>query len=135
MKVGTDGVLIGAWADVENIKSVLDIGCGTGLISLMIAQRCNAVITGVEYHRARRRQCQAHACSLYLADKDHAVRVILEPGYLFGTVTDATPDNAVGQSLFLPHLLDGIELRPEAGHDHEFLTCSHSAIDDIGQGL
>lgn len=39
MKVGTDGVLLGAWADVSSSKKVLDIGTGTGLISLMIAQR------------------------------------------------------------------------------------------------
>ncbi|AOM39238.1 tRNA(1)(Val) (adenine(37)-N(6))-methyltransferase TrmN [Xenorhabdus hominickii] len=39
MKVGTDGVLLGAWAPVYNKKRCLDIGCGSGLIALMIAQR------------------------------------------------------------------------------------------------
>lgn len=40
MKVGTDGVLLGAWADVSgSTRHVLDIGAGTGIISLMIAQR------------------------------------------------------------------------------------------------
>lgn len=40
MKVGTDGVLLGAWATLENQPySILDIGAGTGLISLMLAQR------------------------------------------------------------------------------------------------
>ncbi|MGN0230297.1 MAG: tRNA1(Val) (adenine(37)-N6)-methyltransferase [Muribaculaceae bacterium] len=39
MKVGTDGVLLGAWCDVENAKSTLDIGTGSGLIALMVAQR------------------------------------------------------------------------------------------------
>ncbi|TGD57658.1 tRNA1(Val) (adenine(37)-N6)-methyltransferase [Flavobacterium humi] len=43
MKVGTDGVLLGAWAPVEhNPYSVLDIGTGTGLIALMLAQRSSA---------------------------------------------------------------------------------------------
>ncbi len=39
MKVGTDGVLLGAWTDVANANSALDIGAGTGVIALMLAQR------------------------------------------------------------------------------------------------
>ena len=42
MKVGTDGTLLGAWAEIptnNRRKRILDIGCGTGLIALMMAQR------------------------------------------------------------------------------------------------
>ncbi|MFW9614045.1 MAG: tRNA (adenosine(37)-N6)-methyltransferase TrmM, partial [Macellibacteroides fermentans] len=42
MKVGTDGVLLGSWACVEGSSSILDVGTGTGLISLMVAQRSEA---------------------------------------------------------------------------------------------
>ncbi|MXN92064.1 methyltransferase [Flavobacterium sp. Sd200] len=43
MKVGTDGVLLGAWAPIKhNPYSILDIGAGTGLIALMLAQRSHA---------------------------------------------------------------------------------------------
>jgi tRNA1Val (adenine37-N6)-methyltransferase len=42
MKVGTDGVLLGAWTDVVSAQSILDIGTGTGLIALMCAQRSNS---------------------------------------------------------------------------------------------
>lgn len=39
MKVGTDGVLLGVWADIAAAQHLLDIGTGTGLIALMLAQR------------------------------------------------------------------------------------------------
>lgn len=48
MKVGTDGVLLGAWVEPESATNILDIGSGTGLISLMLAQRSNAKIIGIE---------------------------------------------------------------------------------------
>lgn len=48
MKVGTDGVLLGAWAMPPREGRILDIGTGCGLIALMLAQKCNAQITGIE---------------------------------------------------------------------------------------
>jgi tRNA1Val (adenine37-N6)-methyltransferase len=47
-KVGTDSVLLGASADVSGARKILDIGTGTGLIALMLAQRCGAEITAIE---------------------------------------------------------------------------------------
>ncbi len=48
MKVGTDGVLLGAWVETASVRSFLDVGTGTGLIALMLAQRSNAVIDAIE---------------------------------------------------------------------------------------
>lgn len=48
--VGTDAVLLGAWADVCDAQRVLDIGTGTGVVALMVAQRSSGHITGLDLH-------------------------------------------------------------------------------------
>lgn len=64
MKVGTDGCLLGAWAKASVVDSsvpvrILDIGTGTGLISLMLAQRFpNAVVTALDIDDAAVRQAE-----------------------------------------------------------------------------
>lgn len=65
MKVGTDGVLLGAWVPVEKARKVLDIGCGSGLIALMIAQRSTSevLIDGVELEPEAARQASSNAAS------------------------------------------------------------------------
>jgi len=59
MKVGTDGVLLGAWLDLNSSRRILDIGTGTGLIALMLAQRCSdARIIAVDIDSAAVEQAQ-----------------------------------------------------------------------------
>jgi len=48
MKVGIDGVLLGAWVQINSAVRILDVGTGTGLIALMLAQRSEAQITAIE---------------------------------------------------------------------------------------
>ncbi|MBS0016641.1 MAG: methyltransferase [Arthrospira sp. SH-MAG29] len=48
MKVGTDGVILGTWTDIKSVHNILDIGTGSGLIALILAQRSPAKIDAVE---------------------------------------------------------------------------------------
>lgn len=72
MKVGTDGVLLGAWTPVYRVKRALDIGCGTGLISLMLAQRCDAEIIGVEVNEEAARQAEEN---ILLSPWGHRIQI------------------------------------------------------------
>ncbi len=62
MKIGTDGVLLGAWVSLNhNPDSVLDVGSGTGILSLQIAQRCQAeTIEAIEIDEAAFEQSVAN---------------------------------------------------------------------------
>lgn len=58
MKIGTDSVLLGAWTSINNPYSILDIGAGTGVLSLILAQRSNAQqIEAIEIDENAYEQC------------------------------------------------------------------------------
>jgi len=59
MKIGTDGVLLGAWTPlINNPYNLLDIGAGTGILSLMLAQRSNLEqIDAIEIDEGAYEQC------------------------------------------------------------------------------
>ena len=63
MKVGTDGCLLGGWFSCTGSKRILDIGCGTGLVSIMAAQRSEAQVTGVEIDSTAALQARKNADS------------------------------------------------------------------------
>ncbi|MCV9880230.1 tRNA(1)(Val) (adenine(37)-N(6))-methyltransferase TrmN [Brenneria izbisi] len=78
MKVGTDGILLGAWAPIVGARRILDIGCGSGLIALMLAQRTDneVYIDAVEREMAASQQAAdnitasawAHRMRVYAGD-------------------------------------------------------------------
>ena len=57
MKIGVDGVLLGAVSHFEKVATILDIGAGTGLLSLMAAQKTNAEIIALEIEKNAFKQC------------------------------------------------------------------------------
>lgn len=73
MQVGTDGVLLGAWAPIGTANTILDIGTGTGLIAIMMAQRCEAgLIHAVEIDEAAYQQAKENMEKAPWADRLHA---------------------------------------------------------------
>ena len=89
MKVGTDGVLLGAWAPIPGSAAVpsptaqrsriLDVGTGSGLIALMLAQRCHdAEIDAIDIDEAAVQQAQANFADSPWADRLHAYHTSLQ---------------------------------------------------------
>lgn len=74
MKVGTDGVLLGSWTDVSGVRSILDIGTGSGLIALMMAQRVpDATIVGVEIEEGACVNAMSNVAGSPWADRIHVI--------------------------------------------------------------
>jgi tRNA1Val (adenine37-N6)-methyltransferase len=70
MKIGTDAVLLGAWADVQNATSILDIGAGTGIIAIMSAQRnAEARVVAVEIEASACQQARENMASTHWSSR------------------------------------------------------------------
>ncbi len=69
MKVGTDGVLLGAWCTIPTHGSTLDIGSGTGLIALMMAQRGAVQVDAVEIDPSATAQAKGNVAASPWAER------------------------------------------------------------------
>ena len=98
MKVGTDGVLLGAWVPVPPAARVLDVGAGTGLISLMVAQRQDdAQVIAVEIDQDAAGQATENVQASPFAER---VSVAAESIQDFTRQTDQTFDLIVSNPPF-----------------------------------
>lgn len=114
MKVGTDGVLLGAWASIERAENILDIGTGTGLIALMLSQRCNAFVDAIDIDRdAYMQACQNIRQSPFC----NQIRVYHSPLADFVTSTTKKYDLVVSNPPYFNRSLRGPdEKRNKARH-------------------
>ena len=94
MKVGTDGVLLGAWTNVNTSKKILDIGTGSGLVALMLAQRCEASITAIDIDKEAVEQAQININASNWKNRMEVIHTDLckySPQNLFDTIVSNPP--------------------------------------------
>ena len=129
MKIGTDGVLLGSWTPLSNNpKKILDIGTGTGVIALMLAQRTsNSIIDAVEIDSESFLQAKENFetspwanrlhifCSsiqdyIHVAPTQYDLIVSNPPYFSNGTPSKYSEKNLVKHTNHLPHdeLLDAV---------------------------
>lgn len=114
MKVGTDGVLLGAWADISQANNILDLGTGTGLLALMCAQRSNAKITGIEIDELAARQAFTNVENSIWKER---ISILHEPLESFSGINEVAYDHIIANPpFFLNNLKPGDKSRKIARH-------------------
>lgn len=87
MKVSTDSVLLGAWVSVDNSNTLLDIGTGTGVISLMIAQRCDGRILAIDKEVTACRDARMNAGLSPWKDRIEVLEMSLQEYLEYGSLS------------------------------------------------
>lgn len=126
-KVGTDGVLLGAFAEVNGRRKILDVGTGTGLIALMLAQRSEAEIVAIEpdsgsftdaaenvLHSRWAGRIQVHNCRLqdFEPEVEKFDLIVTNPPYFIDSLKNPDPVRAItrhNDSLSHRDLLEGAD--------------------------
>lgn len=115
MKVGTDGVLLGAWAHCEKASKILDIGTGTGLVALMLAQRSKAMIDAIEIDKTA---CQEAMKNIVQSPWPEKIQVHHSSFQEFAQTTSQTYDLIVSNPPFFQQSLKAATSeRTHARHD------------------
>lgn len=128
MKVGTDGVLLGAWIKTNGTKRILDIGTGTGLIALMLAQRSNAIIDAIEIDKDAFEQAKENTATSRWNDRLNIFHSSLQD---FSETSKSKYDLIVSNPPFFEGTYKaGTEARSIARHTDETLS-----FDDLIKGV
>ena len=116
MKVGTDGVLLGAWAECEGARRILDVGTGTGVIALQMAQRSpTAQVQAVEIDETAAKRARANFDKSPWAERLEVAQTAVQefsPAEKFDLIISNPP-------YFVDSLLPPDAKRSTARHTHD----------------
>ncbi|PDO82432.1 tRNA(1)(Val) (adenine(37)-N(6))-methyltransferase TrmN [Kosakonia sacchari] len=132
MKVGTDGVMLGAWAPVSKARHVLDIGSGSGLLALMLAQRTSPEVTidAVELDEQAAGQAQENVQASPWAER---ITVYQADICQWSTENTARYDLIVSNP---PYFDEGVQCAtPERDKARYTTTLDHQSLLEIGATL
>lgn len=118
MKVNTDGILLGAAADIQQAKRILDLGTGSGLVAIMLAQRSNAQITALELepNAAAQARQNAAACPwstritvleqdvMAFEPKENFDLIVANPPYFIASLDSPDHARCLARSSATPHI-------------------------------
>ncbi|MBL7968217.1 MAG: methyltransferase [Prolixibacteraceae bacterium] len=115
MKVGMDGVLLGAWANASEAKCILDIGTGTGLIALMLAQK-NA-LADIDAIEIDRDACEEALFNVQQSDRSGRINLHCQSFQEFAAETENKYDLIVSNPPFFSNGVKApAETRAQARH-------------------
>lgn len=135
-KVTTDSVLLGAWADLADAETILDIGTGTGILALMAAQRSNAMITAIEPDNRSFIQALSNFASSKWSDRIRPVNMTLQQ---FASDSEMRFDAIItNPPYFTASLLNPDPRKAMARHNasllpEELLVSAEQLLSDPGQ--
>ncbi len=133
MKVGTDGVILGAWA--VGSSNILDIGTGTGLVALMMAQRYpDANVTAIDIDEGAAQQAAENVTASPFAERISVVHTALQdfhPNKSFDAIVCNPP--FFEQSLTCPDKNRTISRHTTTLTFRELMTHAYSLLNDDGE--
>ncbi|MGL1889373.1 MAG: methyltransferase [Reichenbachiella sp.] len=137
MKVSTEACILGAWVPIGNAQSILDIGGGTGLLSLMLAQRSELPIVSVEIDAEAAGQAQENFDDSPWKDR---LELINQDAFQFAAESGQQFDLIISNPPFYTNGLKSTEsAKAKAMHDTgdfnktDFAKCIHQQLSDEGR--
>jgi len=119
MRVGTDAILLGCWVEPAGAATILDIGTGSGLIALMLAQKSDAAIDAIDIDETSIRQAQENIRRSPWPDRVKAYHVSLQA---FVTSYQACYDLVVSNPPFYTNFYKGADKKKNVARHTDLLS-------------